>query len=60
MREKCSKAKMFNISVVNVEEVLKNTSEENARGIGVSQVMPRPYSILVPVAQEFPTSMKKY
>ena len=60
MHEKGSKAKLFNISVVNFKEMLKNTNEKNARGISISQVMPHPYSTLVPVAQEFPNSMKKY
>lgn len=60
MREKGSKAKLFSISVVNFKELLKNAGEENARGIGISQVMPYPYSTLVPVAREFQTLMKEY
>ncbi|MBI2768070.1 MAG: ABC transporter substrate-binding protein [Burkholderiales bacterium] len=60
MREKGSKARLFSISVVNFKELLKNAGEDNARGIGISQVMPYPYSQLVPVAREFQTLMKKY
>lgn len=59
MREKGSASKLFSISVVNFKEVLKNAGEENARGIIVSQVMPYPFSTLVPVAREFQTLMKE-
>jgi ABC-type branched-subunit amino acid transport system substrate-binding protein len=60
IRAQGSKARLFSISVVNFKELLKNAGEENARGIGISQVMPYPYSIRVPVAQEFQMLMKKY
>jgi len=60
MRAQGSKARLFSISVVNFKELLKNAGEDNARGIGISQVMPYPYSTLVPVAREFQTLMKKY
>lgn len=60
MREKGSKARLFNISVVNFKELLKNAGEDLARGIGISQVMPSPYSVTVPVAREFQALMKKY
>ncbi|RYG10194.1 MAG: ABC transporter substrate-binding protein [Burkholderiales bacterium] len=60
MREKGSKARLFSISVVNFKELLKNAGEDNARGIGISQVMPYPYSSLAPVAREFQMLMKQY
>ena len=60
MRAQGSKARLFSISVVNFKELLKNAGEDNARGIGISQVMPYPYSTLVPVAREFQALMKKY
>ena len=60
MRAQGSKARLFSISVVNFKELLKNAGEENARGIGISQVMPYPYSTLAPVAREFQTLMAKY
>jgi branched-chain amino acid transport system substrate-binding protein len=60
MRAKGSKARLFSISVVNFKELLKNAGEDNARGIGISQVMPYPYSSTVPVAREFQTLMAKY
>ena len=60
MRAQGSKARLFSISVVNFKELLKNAGEENARGIGISQVMPYPYSTQTPVAREFQTLMAKY
>jgi len=60
MRAQGSKARLFSISVVNFKELLKNAGEDNARGIGISQVMPYPYSTLAPVAREFQTAMAKY
>lgn len=60
MREKGSKARLFSISVVNFKELLKNAGEDMARGIGISQVMPSPYSAMVPVAREFQALMKKH
>lgn len=60
MREKGSKARLFSISVVNFKKLLKNAGEERARGIGISQVMPYPYSPLVPAAREFQTLIKDY
>ena len=60
MRAQGSKARLFSISVVNFKELLKNAGEDNARGIGISQVMPYPYSALVPVAREFQALMKQY
>lgn len=60
MRTQGSKARLFSISVVNFKELLKNAGEDNARGIGISQVMPYPYSTLAPVAREFQSLMAKY
>lgn len=60
MREKGSRARLFSISVVNFKELLKNAGEETVRGVGISQVMPYPYSSKVPVAHEFQQMMAKY
>jgi ABC-type branched-subunit amino acid transport system substrate-binding protein len=60
MRVQGSKARLFSISVVNFKELLKNAGEDNARGIGISQVMPYPYASRVPVARELQTLMAKY
>lgn len=60
LRAKGSSARLFSISVVNFKELLKNTGEDGARGIGISQVMPFPYSQQVPVVREFQQLMAKY
>lgn len=60
MREKGSRARLFSISVVNFKELLKNAGEDMVRGVGISQVMPYPYSSKVPVAHEFQQMMAKY
>jgi len=60
IRAKGSSARLFSISVVNFKELLKNAGEDNARGIGISQVMPYPYSPRLPVVREFQTLMAKY
>ena len=60
IRAKGSTARLFSISVVNFKELLKNAGEDNARGIGISQVMPYPYSPRLPVVREFQTLMAKY
>jgi branched-chain amino acid transport system substrate-binding protein len=60
IRAQGSKARMFSISVVNFKELIKNTGEDNARGIGISQVMPSPYSSQLAVSREFQKLMKQY
>jgi branched-chain amino acid transport system substrate-binding protein len=60
IRAQGSTAQLFSISVVNFKELLVNAGEDLARGIGISQVMPYPYSARVPVVREFQTLMAKY
>lgn len=60
LRAQGSRARMFSISVVNFRELLKNAGEDTVRGVGISQVMPFPYSPNVPVAREFQQMMAKY
>ncbi|MET0332733.1 MAG: ABC transporter substrate-binding protein, partial [Rhizobacter sp.] len=62
LRDSGNKARMFSISVVNFKELLKNTGEDLARGVGISQVMPFPYNMSspVPVVREFHAAMKQY
>lgn len=62
LRESGSKARLFSISVVNYKELLKNTGDDLARGVGISQVMPFPYNnaSAVPVVREFQAAMKQY
>ena len=60
LRAQGSQAQLFSISVVNFKELLVNAGEDHARGIGISQVMPYPYSPRIPVVREFQTLMAKY
>lgn len=60
LRAQGSQAQLFSISVVNFKELLVNAGENHARGIGISQVMPYPYSARAPVVREFQTLMAKY
>lgn len=62
LRASGSKARLFSISVVNFKELLKNTGDELARGVGISQVMPFPYNMSspVPVVRDFHAAMKQY
>lgn len=60
IRAQGSVAQLFSISVVNFKELLVNAGEDQARGIGISQVMPYPYSARIPVVREFQTLMAKY
>jgi ABC-type branched-subunit amino acid transport system substrate-binding protein len=60
LRAAGSRAQLFSISVVNFKELLKNAGEDLARGIGISQVMPFPYSPSAPVVREFHALMKQY
>jgi len=55
-----SQAQLFSISVVNFKELLVNAGADHARGVGISQVMPYPYSARVPVVREFQAMMAKY
>jgi branched-chain amino acid transport system substrate-binding protein len=62
LRDSGNRARLFSISVVNFKELLKNTGEDLARGVGIAQVMPFPYNMSspVPVVREFHAAMKQY
>ena len=51
---------LFNISVVNPKELARLAGEEKARGVGIAQVMPYPYSPAVAVVNEYQQLMAKY
>lgn len=53
-------AQLVNISVVNPKEVVRLIGNEDARGIGVAQVMPYPFSGTLPIAREYQKAMAKY
>lgn len=62
LHESGNRARLFSISVVNFKELLKNTGENLARGVGISQVMPFPYNMSSPLAvvREFHAAMKQH
>lgn len=60
IRSASTVAQLVNISVVNPKEIARLIGPEHARGIGVAQVMPYPYSPIVPIVKEYQQAMKKY
>jgi ABC-type branched-subunit amino acid transport system substrate-binding protein len=53
-------AQLVNISVVNPKEIVRLIGPHDARGIGIAQVMPYPYSPMIPIVKEYQQAMKKY
>jgi ABC-type branched-subunit amino acid transport system substrate-binding protein len=53
-------AQLVNISVVNPKEIVRMIGPDNARGIGIAQVMPYPYSPTSAIVKEYQQAMKKY
>ncbi len=53
-------AQLVNISVVNPKEIARLIGYDNARGIGIAQVMPFPYSATLPIVKEYQKAMKRY
>lgn len=53
-------AQLVNISVVNPKEIVRLIGSDNARGIGIAQVMPYPYSPTIFVVREYQQAMKKH
>ncbi|KIF82501.1 ABC transporter substrate-binding protein [Noviherbaspirillum autotrophicum] len=51
---------LVNISVVNPTELARLIGTSNARGIGIAQVMPYPYSPTVAIVKEYQQAMKRY
>jgi ABC-type branched-subunit amino acid transport system substrate-binding protein len=60
IRSASTVAQLVNISVVNPKEIARLIGPEHARGIGVAQVMPYPYSPIVAIVKEYQQAMKKY
>jgi branched-chain amino acid transport system substrate-binding protein len=52
-------AQLVNISVVNPKEIVRLIGTNDARGIGIAQVMPYPYSPTVSIVKEYQQAMKK-
>jgi ABC-type branched-subunit amino acid transport system substrate-binding protein len=59
-REAGGKAQLFNISVVDPAEIVKLAGQEHAVGLGISQVVPFPYTPTLPVIGEYQRALKKY
>ncbi|MEK9952338.1 MAG: ABC transporter substrate-binding protein [Curvibacter sp.] len=53
-------AQLFNISVVDPAEIVKQAGLENAHGLGISQVAPYPYLPKLPVVREYQSLLQKY
>lgn len=53
-------AQLVNISVVNPKEIARLVGNDHARGLGIAQVMPYPYSPTVAIVKEYQLAMKKY
>jgi len=60
IREVSTVAQLVNISVVNPKEIVRLIGSEQARGIGIAQVMPFPYSATAAIVREYQRAMKKY
>ena len=59
-REAGGGAQLFNISVVDPAELVKGAGLANARGLGISQVVPYPYRPDLPAVREYHQLLKKY
>ena len=53
-------AQLYNISVVNPAEIVRLAGLKNARGLGISQVVPFPYQPQLPVVREYQQLLAKY
>jgi ABC-type branched-subunit amino acid transport system substrate-binding protein len=53
-------SQLVNLSVVNPKEIVRLIGAQSARGIGIAQVMPYPYSPTVAIVKEYQQAMKKY
>ncbi|WP_151634028.1 ABC transporter substrate-binding protein [Noviherbaspirillum aerium] len=60
IRSASTVAQLVNISVVNPREIARLIGSEHARGIGVAQVMPYPFTPATAVAKEYQQAMKKH
>jgi len=53
-------AQLMNISVVDATELVKLAGIDAVRGLGISQVVPYPYTPTLPVVKEFQTLLKQF
>ena len=59
-REAGGGGQLFNISVVDPAELVRQAGLENVRGMGISQVVPYPYRSTLAVIREFHRLMKRF
>ncbi|MDO9483797.1 MAG: ABC transporter substrate-binding protein [Hydrogenophaga sp.] len=59
-REAGGGAQLYNISVVDPAEIVRLAGLKNAHGLGVSQVVPYPFTPNLPVVREYQALLKKY
>lgn len=53
-------AQLFNISVVDPAEIVKLAGLAQAQGLGISQVVPYPYTPTLPAVREYQALLKKH
>lgn len=51
---------MFNISVVNAQELARISGPDLVRGVGITQVVPFPFQSVTPVVKEYQELLKQY
>ena len=59
-RESGGRAQLYNISVVDPAELVKLAGLENVHGLGISQVVPYPFSASMPVVRQYQELLAKY
>jgi len=59
-REGGGGGQLFNVSVVDPAELVRLAGLDNARGLGISQVVPYPYRDTLPVVREFQAALHRY
>ncbi|HEU0198942.1 MAG TPA: ABC transporter substrate-binding protein [Burkholderiaceae bacterium] len=59
-RKAGGKAQLLNLSVVDPGELVKLAGPEAIRGLGITQVVPFPYAITLPVIREYHVLLKKH
>ena len=59
-RELGGGAQLYNISVVDPAEIVKIAGVKNAHGLGISQVVPYPYTPRLPAVREYQDLLKRH